>query len=603
MSLTQTINYDTPGNFVFDNTKVQVSGSVASLKLGNNTGQLYSQGFASDAGFTYDSAKAEFTGGTLRQLAQRPANSTFGARFSDVIAGNFGDGDLTVTTSGAPSIFDNKLLLSGGSSYVTFDAVGNVAPLSMVGTVRFRFTTNYNGTPVNAQIFLTIGSQNENKIQLFHHNNGAFFVLFNDNTGTNQISSSVSPFSATAGQEIELEMSWDLNAGKVRFFGEGFLVVEMDVSFTRDTTNVDTVQIGDANADFSIRDLVFFSTVQHTANYTAHEYTLPAGDFVESSATLPVFSYPGPGSLQAYTAFVASITGTPRFIFNSKWWNGSAWTTSDGTYAQATSYAAAVTNIGTLPATASLTAKVVFGDGNTRGVIDSLDATYTGQIYPTTNPGIVNSSGVGADDLLDFDATLAASGSDSVRFQIVANGVNKWWNGAAWATSDGTLAQANTAAEVATNAIALDIDSGVTLKLRAVLHSASGATTPTLTSAAIDYDFFAPTPDLPAECIVYGFIRDILGDIEAVSPVLVVTLRRLFIYSDDFVIMPAVKEATADGDGRIELSLVETATASKTYRFAVRYTNDSGHVVTVKLGDATVPNAPSVNLAALTFTT
>ncbi len=603
MSLIQTINYDTPGNFAFDSAKVQVT-SVAALKLGNNAGQSYSQGFASDSGFTYDDTKAEFAGGLLRQLPQRPAGATFGARFDAFVDANWGDGTLTAVQTGSPQIFEGKMQLTGGGRFVSYDAAGNAAPNAMAGCVRLRITPNYNDTPSQNQTFFDLynsDSSGKNRISLFHATNGSFFILMNDADGVNVISNSVGAFMAVAGTELEIELSWDLVEQKVRFFGEGYMVAELDATFTRDT-NVDTIALGDASADFSIRDVVIFNVKQHTATYTPHEYTLPAGDFVES-ATLPTFAYAGPGAVQAYTSFAATVAGATRFILNGRYWNGSAWVASDGTYAEAATYAAAVANIAMVPATSSLVARVVFPDGNTQGSIDVLTLTYTGQIYPTDDPPIIHASAIAADDLLGFAATLSASGSDGVKFQIAVDGVNKWWNGAAWETSDGTYAQANTPADIETNKGDLDISDGVLVRVRAVLHSATGATTPTLTSVAVAYDFFAAVPDPPTECIVYGFACDILGELLATAPVLVVTLTRQFSYNDEFIVMPFTSEVEADNDGRFEVSLVETESAEKTYRFNIRYTDvATNKVKTLKLGNAQVPNSPSVNLAALTFT-
>lgn len=602
MSLTQTLAYDTPSNFVYDATKIDVT-TAAALKIGPNTGRTFSQDFAAATGFTYDSTKAEFVGGVLRQKAQRPTGGTFGARFDSFVNANWGDGVLTAGVNGAAAVSGGKLDLTGSSGkFVTFAAAGNAAPLGNVGTVRFRFTPNYNGAPADSQIFFDLYNSSDSaksRITLFHHANGAFFIVISDSDGNLIVDSSVAPYSATLGTEIELELGWDFNAAKAYFYGEGFLVTTFDLTGIRDT-NADTIQIGDANSNFSIRDLILFNAVEHTAStYPAHVYTVPAGDYVESAASLPAFAYSGPGSLQAFTDFAATVGGSPRFTVAGKYWNGSAWATSDGTYAEASAAATIALHIATLPAANSLAVAAVFPDGNTRASVDLLTVTYTGQIYPTDDPAIINASGVGADALNDFSATVSASGSDGVRFQVQVSGSNKYWNGSAWAASDGTYAQANSAATIAANAASLDIAAGATIKVRALLHSADGSTSPTLTGAVVTYDFFAPLPTAPTECIVYGFVRDILGDVEAAT--LIVTLAEQFEWGGTHVVVPSVKRVTADADGRFEISLIETASVSKKYKFEVRYTNDAGKTQTVRLGDATVPNSPSVNLATLTF--
>lgn len=604
MSLTQTINYDVAGNFTFDSTRVQVAANKASLKLGNNAGLLFTQNFASDSGFTYDNAKAEFATGLVRQFDQRPANATFGATFATSINGSWGNGDLTGTANNGAAISGGKLdLTGGGNKYVTFDGIDNVSTLTAVGTVRFRFSPNYNGSPVDSQIFLTLrDSQNPNNslIQLFHASNGSFFLLFNDDTGSNQLSNSVSPYVAVSGEEIEVEMSWDLNTGKVRFFGQGFLVADIDTTFSR-SNPIDTIQIGDTGSNFSMRDLVFFSTVQHTANYTAGEYTLPAGAYVESAVVLPAFTYPGPGSVQAFSDFSATIAGSPRFILDGKYWNGSNWVVSNNTYAQATTYANAQANIALLAPVSPLVVKVVFADGNTLGSVDVLTVTYTGQVYPTNDPVITNASSIGLDGLDGFSAVSNASGSDGIKFQLVLGGTAKYWTGSAWATSNGSYAQSNTAAEIEANKAALDLSAGTTLLVRAVLHSADGTTTPDLTTVEVDYNFFAPVASPLTECTCYGFAADILGDVFAETPKLIVELASP-IFHGSYIVLPSRKTADLDNEGRWELSLVETTTVSKRYKFSVEYTSDTGTLTTVALGYAAVPNQSSVNIATLIFT-
>lgn len=602
--LDATIAYDTPSNFVFDNTKVDVT-SVAALKLQANAGLAFSQSFASASGFTHDSAKAEFASGLLRQLAQRPAGATFAAKFNSQVNASWGNGDLAATATGGAGISGGKLNLSGGGKYVTFDGVDNVSQLGMLGCLQLRFTPDYNGSPSTNQVMVDLidsGDTSKNRITLMHLGNGSFFLVMNDSDGNNQLSNSIAPYDAVSGTEVELELSWDLANNIVRVFGEGFLVAEVTTAFAR-TNTIDTIQVGDADADFFERDLVFFDAVQHTANYTAHEYALPNADYVESVAILPAFTYGGPGTLQAFTAFAVTTAGVPKFLMNGRYWNGSAWVVSDGTYAQSSTAAAVASNIASLAPSSPLTVKVVFGDGNTLGSIDALTVTYTGQIYPTNDPAIVNGSGVAADDLLEFAATLSASGSDDVRFQLVVGGINKYWSGSAWATSDGTLAQANTAATILANIDELDVSAGAVVKVRAVLHSATGATTPSLTSVVVVYDFFAAIPDAPSECIVFGHARDILGETaEGGAPTLIVALETAF-FSGDYLLLPSTKRVTADDEGRFEVSLVETDSVDKAYVFSLEYFNEAtSKLSTALLGSAVVPNQVSVNLADLTFT-
>src|SRR5678816_73405 len=76
--------FDSAENYDFDEDLVEFSSGSAKLKLAESE-DSYSQSFASDTDFEYDSALAEFVGGLLRQKDQRPANALLGASYSSSV--------------------------------------------------------------------------------------------------------------------------------------------------------------------------------------------------------------------------------------------------------------------------------------------------------------------------------------------------------------------------------------------------------------------------------------------------------------------------------------------------------------------------------------
>lgn len=106
-------------------------------------------------------------------------------------------------------------------------------------------------------------------------------------------------------------------------------------------------------------------------------------------------------------------------------------------------------------------------------------------VYSLTDPTIKNTTQVSATAYVSFDAGVTVSGSDLIKYQIEVGGTAKYWNGSAWANSDGTYAQSNTAADVNTNVPTLAAGS---TRVIAVLHSADGSTTPALTYAQLVYE-------------------------------------------------------------------------------------------------------------------
>lgn len=615
MSLSQTYNYDTAGNFTFDTDKIQIAASKASLKLIPNPGQVFSQAFTSDTGFTYDSAKAEFAAGLVQQKDQANTGAIVGATYTTAKSLSWSKTvamTLTAVDVGTPVITSSRLVCIGanGASYSDAD-FGSVN----AGTIRFKYTPNYTSGPSQniSLVGLRPASGLANQVALTHSLSGNTLRVFVNNAAAGAVHSATAigaAWTPTAGTTYEFEFSWDSAAGTVRVFINGTLHGTLSTANWTRTATASMLTVGASlanytQADASFEDVLFFSSVQHTATYTPG-YTVPEGLYAASTVVLPAFSYTGIGTILAVTASSFTETGAPRYIVGGKYWSGSAWATSDGTYAQANPSATVVLQLPSLTVVGatSVVVQLLFPDSAlVRNSVDALSVTVTGQIYATDDPAIEPNATFDLDALEGFSDVEGGTGA--VGFQLRISGTLYYWTGATWAVSDGTYAQSNTAADVETNRTHASLVAllvvGKTLRPRALLHSATGQASPDLTSVTALYNFFVAVPDAPNECIVYGFLRDILGDAPVEDAALIVSLRTQFFYDDEFLILPFTEEAAADTDGRVEISLVETATDTKTYKFKVRYVNDAGVTKTVTLGDAAVPNAVSVNLAELAF--
>lgn len=187
--------------------------------------------------------------------------------------------------------------------------------------------------------------------------------------------------------------------------------------------------------------------------------------------------------------------------------------------------------------------------------------------YSTDNPTIM----VNASTLIDGISLLSevATKVDSeVKYTINFGGVDKYWTGAAWATSDGTYSQANTAADVNTNVGTLDLSTGGTFKLKVFLHSDAGYSTPLLTSNSLDYSFFI-SASLPNECIIYGWVLDSKG--EGVSGAEIITSISAPFFHGENLISDSNSSIT-NSDGYWEMSLVETETVTQKILITVNKT-------------------------------
>lgn len=217
--------------------------------------------------------------------------------------------------------------------------------------------------------------------------------------------------------------------------------------------------------------------------------------------------------------------------------------------------------------------------------------------FDTTNPTIKTNSYLTTDDLLTFANVVTLPGGAAVQFTIEVAGIQKWWTGSAWADSDGTYAQSNTAATINANLSALDVSLGDRVKFIAFLHS-TGTATPTLTSATVTYNFFEEPSPLPDQCTVFVRINDFLNEIPA-NGKLIVTLPKPF-YSNERVVVMDTTSVNFDVAGYAEISVDESATAEANYNFSITYTDSAAKPRSITFKPCQVPDLTDVALTAIT---
>ena len=156
MALQIQFNYENPSNYVFDSNKIEFVGGVARLKRKPML-ENFTEGFNSSTGFIFDSDKIIFDSGQMKQKSQRPTDSTFVAKLSSNINGNYGDGVLTGTAFGGATVVSGWLDLNQGDVRgVDFDANLN-ADSQQLFSAKFKIKPGWTGaTPPFAQTFLCI---------------------------------------------------------------------------------------------------------------------------------------------------------------------------------------------------------------------------------------------------------------------------------------------------------------------------------------------------------------------------------------------------------------------------------------------------------------
>lgn len=612
MSISTTYNYNVPGNFVYDNTKIQVTGSLAQLLIGNAPGLTFTQNYSSSTGFTFSSTFTEFTGGVARQKDNRPSGFLAYYAWTSALGGSGLDGNYGTTTvgvsafGGVPTVTGGFLDLTGSSNKSVVLANASTYGLVNIGTLAFRFKPNYSGAPAVAQYLVASAAANgslTNYFALRHVNGTAHLfveVYSSGGVGIGTLTNlDIGAFSPTAGTTYDFVFQLDVTNGATKLFINGVQLGTTNASTgTRTAPNVmnvghDTFGVGATSPEMSFKNLSLYNVVVAPANC----FLLQDNIYMADTVTLPTFSYPGPaGHIQSWTSLAITDTNGPKYSINSLYWNGSAWVSSDGTYAQSASSALTIANIATLPVSDTVVVKAAWQASNTTQMsADNWLLTYVGQSYPTTDPSIVPAAGIPMDTLFNFVTVSSASGSDGVQFYLTLDSAPKYWNGSAWVTSDTTYAQTNSAATILANVGSLPISLGASVKAFALLHSATGATTPTLTSLSLTYNYFDPKPTGPNICQVFGYIVDVLGN-PIVGAKLHVTNPAYFNNQGLFV-APTTVSATSTSIGYVDMNLEETATVGVALNWSVVYPAGT----TVQLGASQVPNAVNQNLALLTF--
>lgn len=619
-SLLNVINYVNSANFNFDSNLIDFNGSLARLKL-QNAPEIFTEDFADGTGFTFNSSLAEFAAGVLRQKDQTATGSIFAATYAssfDQIWNKVG-GSLTATLNGVPTLSGGKLVCTGVQPQGLYYN-GTTADIE---THRFRYTPNYTGGPSTNRNIASgwNGTNNNNRWNLTNSPSGdnLRFTLFNASGGTvitvaTLIGGSYSP---TAGVEQIFEVVLNATAGTVSLYINGSLHGTLSPgAWTRGSTAT-RYYLGASpsiydTANASFRDYQKFNSVALSGG----SYTIAPFIYAETSADLPAFTHALLGTFLSYTSLAVTEVGSPRYQIKTgagafKYWNGSMWTGSDGTYAQSNTLAVVNANLAALTdalGATSVTIRVVFPNANTISSSDNLVLTVSAETaYPTSNPSIVTNSGVLADALESFEETVSnVSGSDDLRYTIVVNDQDKYWDGSAWSNSDGTYAQANTPDVIQTNAAALDIELGVTLKVRVFLHSDDSQTTPEIETVTLGYNFFSVVAD-PPTCTVFGFYKDVSGVPVVGATVTFALLRSEGQYKEagGIIIEKSVSTIT-DANGRFEVDLIRSSAyeGSGVYLITIVKSDDSLETSKIKsIGSVglefNVPDSPSVDITSL----
>lgn len=348
--------------------------------------------FTTPGDYTYDSDKIEVDGES-RLVVGLNENSSFYANYNSDINGTYGLGVLTGIPTGGAVISGGKLDLKySDQRYVSYDANLN-ADSQQTGCVYFKYTPNYSGSPGGDRTFFTISNSTistANLIHLRHLSSGGIQLLLKDGGDVSQIVVDLGAWVPVLGTEYVFELNWDATTGATRLFIEGIQHGSTQTATFSRSTSINNLVVGSNyngadSSNFEIDDFAYYTTVQHTINYTPTPYPIYSKD---NSIITPNSGIEAT-EVYSWDSFTETSTKTGsdeiKHILSddegSTWmyWNGSAWITSDETYAQSNTGSEINTNFSSFPKTNNKCLPRSFihsNDGLTTPALDNIKIDY-----------------------------------------------------------------------------------------------------------------------------------------------------------------------------------------------------------------------------------
>jgi len=507
------IDFNTGGDYTLSNgSLIEVAAGLARLLV--QAGETADFPFTTGANYTFDSAKIEVTGGVAKLLDQRPTDASFFANYNTDEDGNWGDGTLTGTLNSTASVTGGNLDVTGGTTgkSADYDADAN-ADSQQTGCIRFGLIPDYSGSPASFQTFFVVGKASGtgvNAIYVFHQTDGNVIVYIVDSTGTNIISSPAGAWSPTSGTEYEFELNFDITAGATRLFIDG---TQLGSTFTDTGTRdaqIALLRIGNTWTNgsatrFKINYFIYFTTVQHTANYTPDGQSgLPDTIFATDDPTVVnntglVFTV----ALDTFTETSTKPAGSAIQYHSSsddgvtwEYWTGAVWAVTDDTFAQSNTASDIETNIGTLAASGTFKFRALLNsDGAANPELDRVQvagpttfSTIDDLYVETKDASQINPTNFV--DWLTVAFTSTTPTNTDLRILFSVDDRVSWltWSGSAWVApaSATTRTDATSLTDATTNFGSLP--STKPLDVRVFVRSTDASVTPSMDLITITSD-------------------------------------------------------------------------------------------------------------------
>ena len=213
---------------------------------------------------------------------------------------------------------------------------------------------------------------------------------------------------------------------------------------------------------------------------------------------------------------------------------------------------------------------------HTSNFASEVPRTVSATTYPTTSPTILHNSSVGMTELIGFAETTATKPANTEIKYTLVYAMSDWYlSGGVLTPSDGTYAQASSAAELsaALASGALDVVPDTTVALKAFLNSSDGEARPEIGVVTLDYNLFV-SEEAKTKCQVYGYVKDNCVGVSGAKVKITSDPGDAFPTTGSFISIN--EEVETSSTGYFIVTLQETATAQYQLDVLITWTDAKG---------------------------
>ena len=502
---TATWPFATAGDYtVSDPSKIEVAGDVARLVPIDGGAQEKNYPFTAPADYTYDPAKAEITGGVAQLKGIPPyahwhLNEPSGSAVWDS-SGN-GRNCMTVNMTGSNRVaakLNNGLnFVSASSQYVN---CGDIASFERTDKFSVELWFKTTAASQRALIGRMQSSSPYKGWEVGLANGHLYFYLISDYSSNNYIEALTTSIGWNNDVPHHLVVTYD---GSSTASGVKIYIDENNQALTIVKNTLAASIVTSANCTIGTRNgIIYYNGLldevviyNKVLSVSEVSYRYNSGNGREDlgySTNNPIIQFNDElidaNGVESWDGFTETATkpaeSEVKYILSDnggtswKYWNGSAWATSSGDYAQSNAVDEVNTNIGSFP-TAQNKLKIkafLHADNGLNGLatptLDNVKVDYTRRFAFSDNPTVQNNAGQAYNILDTFTETLSGNNQGTVKYQISNNGSDwYYYNGSIWASASG-YSQTNTASEINTHATTFKDDVGIgNFYFKAFLHS------------------------------------------------------------------------------------------------------------------------------------